>query len=136
MKFLSTILLCLSLASGLCYSQENHLKGFEKTTDCAALMAVISQRQQGELSARQVVFEKIGYTLGKAENHRQDGQLKANTQNTYQQKVLALYQRLTNVKNAERQIQQQYQQCLKDAELYDPKTQIPALIEKARQQQP
>lgn len=131
------LLIIVSLITVTAQATPNHLAGFEQTTECAALMAVISQQQQGQLSAKQAVFEKIGYTLGKAENHRQDGNIKSNTEKTYQQKVLALYQNLPTLNTKQRQEKQQhYQQCLKDAELYDPKTQIPALIEKAKQQRP
>lgn len=129
----------LVFASSLTHSANAntaHREGFAKTTDCAALMAVASQKPEGELSAQQAVFEKIGFTLGKAENYRQDGKLQGNTETTYQNKVLTLFQNWPQLSPKQlAQKQKDYQQCIKDAELYDPKTQIPALIEKARQQQ-
>lgn len=103
---------------------------FDQAIYCAALMGVYQQLVQQSVSPK--IKSAIGFTLGHANNINHDHNLGKNTEQAFQRQTLKLYTQLDN--NALNAQKADFESCVNEAKLYDLKTQIPALIEKAKAQ--
>lgn len=106
------------------------IEQFNQAIYCAALMGVYQQILQQSVTEQ--VKSAVGFTLGHASNINNDHKLGKNTQQAFAQKTLTLYTNLTADSVDSKATE--YERCASEAKLYDPKTQIPALIEKAKTQ--
>lgn len=110
--------------------KQNFQQLFDDAIYCAALIALEEQIEHGKISTNGKPFKWIGLTLGQANNYKVDGKLTASTEEQYRSQALALFLQHKQTKTT--LDQQAHDDCVEQAQIYDPETQMETLLKKAK----
>lgn len=115
-------------------SAETHQIKMLEIIDCAGLIANASRINKTDFSAGSETFQQVTYSLGQAEAHAMDAGLSSGkVKSLYDKKTLHYYILLSKKPQLlEQDFAPKIQECQQHLRLYNPETQMRAVMEKAQ----
>ena len=116
-------------------SSEEHKNKMHHIIECASLIANVSRINKHDFSAGSEAFQQVTYSLGQAEAHAIDAGLNSRlVKSMYDKRTLHYYVLLANnPQRLKQDLASEIEQCQQQLRLYNPKTQMQAVMEQAQE---